>query len=41
MNIHNAIVEITPNELANVAGNMLKRTELCIQVNGEQFQHLL
>ena len=40
-NIRNAIVEITQNELAKVAGNMLKRAELCIQVHGEQFQHLL
>ena len=40
-NIRNAIVEITPNELVKVAGNMLKRAELCIQVHGEQFQHLL
>ena len=40
-NIRNAIVEITPHELAKVAGNMLKRAELCIQVHGEQFQHLL
>ena len=41
MNIRNAIAEITPNELAKIAGNMLKRSELCIQVHGEQFQHLL
>ena len=40
-NIHNAIMEITPNELAKVAKNVLKRAELCIQVHGEQFQHLL
>ena len=40
-NIFNEIAEITPNELAKVAGNMLKRAELCIQVHGEQFQHLL
>ena len=40
INIHNAIVEITPNELANV-GNMLKHAELSIQVHDEQFQHLL
>ena len=40
-NIHNAIAEITPKKLAKVAGNMLKRAELCIQVHGEQFQHLL
>ena len=40
-NIRNAIVEITQNELAKVAGNLLKRTELCILVQGEQFQHLL
>ena len=38
-NIHNA--EITPNELAKVAGNMLKRAELCIQVHSEQIQHLM
>ena len=30
MNIRNAIAEITPNELAKVAGNMLKRAEWCI-----------
>ena len=36
-NIHNAIAGIKPNELAKVAGNMLKRAELCIQVYGEQF----
>ena len=40
-NICNAIAEITSNELANVAGNMLKRAELCIQVHGQQFEHLL
>ena len=40
-NICNAIVEITQNELAKVAGNMLKSAELCIQVHGEQCQHLL
>ena len=40
-NIHNSIVEITPNAVAKVAGNMLKRAELCIQVHNEQFQHLL
>ena len=40
-NIRSAIAEITPNELAKVAGNMLKRAESCIQVHGEQFQHLL
>ena len=40
-NIRNAIAEITQNELAKVAGNMLKRAELCIQVHSEQFQHLL
>ena len=40
-NIRNAIAEIRPNELAKVAGNVLKRAELCIQVHGEQFQHLL
>ena len=40
-NIHNAIAENTTNELAKVAGNMLKRAELYIEVHGEQFQHLL
>ena len=40
-NIRNAIAEITQNELAKVAENMSKRPELCIQVHGEQFQHLL
>ena len=40
-NIRNAIAKITQNEFAKVAGNMLKRAELCIQVHGEQFQHLL
>ena len=40
-NIHNSIVEITPNELAKVGGNLLKHAELCIKVHGEQFQHLL
>ena len=41
MYIHNTIAEITPNELANVAGNVLKRAELCTQVHAEQLQHLL
>ena len=41
MNIRNAIALITPNELAKVTGNMLKRVELYIQVHGEHFQHLL
>ena len=40
-NIFNEIAEITPNELAKVAGNKLKRAELCIQVHGEEFRHLL
>ena len=40
-NIRNTILEITPTELAKVAQNMLKRAELCIQVHGQQFQHLL
>ena len=40
-NMRNAIVEIAQDELAKVAGNMFKRAELCIQVHGEQFQHLL
>ena len=40
-NIRNTIAEITPTELAKVSGKMLKRAELCIQVHGQQFQHLL
>ena len=40
-NIRNTIAEITPNGLAKVAGNMLKRVELCIQVHAQQFQQLV
>ena len=40
-NICNAIAKITPNESAKVVGNLLKRSELCIEVHGEQFQYLL
>ena len=40
-NIRNTIAEITPTELAKVAGNVLKLAELCIQVHGQQFQNLL
>ena len=40
-NIHNTIAEITPTELAKIAGNLLKRAELFIQVHGQQFQQLL
>ena len=39
--IRNAIADITPNELTKRAEKALKRSELCIQVHSEQFQHLL
>ena len=38
-NIRNAIAEITPHELAEVAGNVLSCVGL--STHGEQFQHLL
>ena len=40
MNIHNEFMKITQHELAKVTLNLLKRADLCIQVNGGHFTHL-
>jgi hypothetical protein len=39
-NISEAIVSINQRTLRQVAQNMVKRENACIQDNGEHFQHL-
>jgi len=41
MNITRAIEEENERTLRNVAGNMIKRVDKCIKLNGHHFQHLL
>ena len=40
-NITNAIKRITREELQAVSANVVKRTQKCIDIIGEHFQHLL
>jgi hypothetical protein len=41
MNITRAIEEVNEVTLKKVAGNMVKRVDKCIEINGHHFQHLL
>jgi hypothetical protein len=41
LNISNEICNISTETLIKVSDNMVYRTELCLQVNGSHFQHLL
>jgi hypothetical protein len=41
MNITRAIEEVIVRRLRNVARNMVKRVDECIEMNGHHFQHLL
>jgi len=41
MNINRAIEEVNERTLRNVARNMVKRVDKCIEMNGHHFQHLL
>jgi hypothetical protein len=41
MNITRAIEEENERTLRKVAGNMMKRVDKCIKLNGHHFQHLL
>jgi hypothetical protein len=41
MNITRAIEEVNEGTLGNVARNMVKRVDKCIEMNGRYFQHLL
>jgi hypothetical protein len=41
MNITRAIEEVNERTLRNVARNMAKRVDKCIEMNGHHFQHLL
>jgi hypothetical protein len=40
-NISAAIAEITQQQLQATFQNMLRRTDMCLQVGGGHFQHLL
>jgi hypothetical protein len=41
MNITRAIEEVNERRLRKVAGNIVKRVDKCIEINGHHFQHLL
>jgi hypothetical protein len=41
MNITRAIEEVNERTLKNVARNIVKRVDKCIEMNGDHFQHLL
>jgi hypothetical protein len=41
MNITRAIEEVNERTLREVARNMVKRVDRCIEINGHNFQHLL
>jgi len=41
VNITRAIEEVNERTLRNVARNMVKRVDKCIETNGRHFQHLL
>jgi hypothetical protein len=41
MNITRAIEKVNKRTLRKVAGNMVKRADKCIEMNGHHFQHLL
>jgi len=41
MNITCVIEEVNERTLRNVARNMVKRVDKCIEMNGHHFQHLL
>jgi hypothetical protein len=41
MNITHSIEEVNEGTLRNVARNMVKRVDKCIEINGQNFQHLL
>jgi hypothetical protein len=41
MNITHAIEEVNEGTLRNVARNVVKRLDKCIEMNGHHFQHLL
>jgi len=41
MNITRAIEEVNERTLRKVAGNMVKRVDKCIEMNGHHFQRLL
>jgi hypothetical protein len=40
-NIEEAVKKITAETLLRVSRNMCQRVDLCLQENGEHFQHLL
>ena len=41
MNITPAIEEVNEGTLRKVARHMVKRVDMCIEMNGHHFQHLL
>jgi len=41
MNVTRTIEDVNERTLRNVAGNMVKRVDKCIEINGHHFQHLL
>jgi hypothetical protein len=41
MNITHAIEEVNERTLRKVAGNMVKRVDKCVEMNGHNLQHLL
>ena len=41
MNITRAIEDVNKRTLRNVARNMVKRVDNCVEMNGHHFQHLL